>query len=51
MEPLTVVKTIQAMVSTDSGKDDDSDNLSIDEIMDKMSIKLNWLKRYEGKVL
>ncbi|OQR67046.1 hypothetical protein BIW11_02261 [Tropilaelaps mercedesae] len=46
LEPIPVVKTLQSMVSSDSGKEDDNRNHpSIDEIIGKMSIQLNWLKR------
>lgn len=46
MDPLPVVKTLQSMVLSDSGKLGKKNELSIDELLGKMTIKLNFFKRF-----
>ena len=45
MAPLPLVKTLQSMVLSDSGRADQAEELTMDQIVDKMTIKLPWLKR------
>ncbi|XP_018493656.2 uncharacterized protein LOC100902341 [Galendromus occidentalis] len=51
MEPLPLVKTLQSMVATNSGRAEHGEDLTVDEIVARMTIKLPWLKRQALKFI